>query len=79
MIFGDVIGQTIGDFKRLPSRDTLAWLGVGAAIALTAHPADRSTSTSLSGSQTLDLEAGQTIGGARFQFLGSTRRTWLDA
>ena len=73
VIFGDVIGQTIGDFKRLPSRDTLAWLGVGAAMALAAHPADRSTSTSLSGSQTLDdtLEAGETIGGARFQFLGS--------
>ena len=73
VIFGDVIGRTIGDFKRLPSRDTLTWLGVGAAIALAAHPADRSTSTSLSGSQTLDdtLEAGETIGGAGFQFFGS--------
>ena len=74
VIFGDVIGRTIGDFKRLPSRDTLTWLGVGAAIALAAHPADRSTSASLAGSQALDntLEAGETIGGAIFQFAGST-------
>lgn len=73
VIFGDVIGRTIGDFERLPSGDTLAWLGLGAAMALAAHPADWSTSASLSRSPTLDdtLEAGQTIGGARFQFLGS--------
>ena len=74
VVFGDVIGRTIGDFKRLPSRDTLAWLGVGAAMALSAYPADWSTSASLSGSPTLDdtLEAGETVGGAMFQFLGST-------
>ena len=73
VIFSDVIGRTIGDFERLPSGDTLAWLGLGAAMALAAHPADWSTSASLSRSPTLDdtLEAGQTIGGARFQFLGS--------
>ena len=73
MVFGDVIGRTIGDFKRLPSRDTLAWLGVGAAMALSAYPADWSTSASLSGSPTLDdtLEAGETVGGAMFQHLGA--------
>ena len=73
VIFGDVIGRTFGDFKRLPSQDTLSWLGVGAAIALAAYPADESTSTSWSGSRALDaaLEAGETIGGARFRFLGS--------
>ena len=68
VIFGDVIGQTIGDYKRLPSQDTLAWLSVGAAIALAAHPADRSTSRSLASSQTLDdtFEAGEIVGGAMF-------------
>ena len=73
VIFGDVIGRTIRDFRRLPSQDTLAWLGVGAAIALAAHPADRSTSRSLAGSQTLDdtFEAGEIVGGAMFQFVGS--------
>ena len=74
VIFGDVIGPTIGDFKRLPSQDTLAWLGVGAAIALAAHPADWSTSRSLTGSDTLDatFEAGEVLGGALFQLAGST-------
>ena len=73
VIFGDVIGRTIGDFKRLPSRDTLAWLGIGAAMALAAHPADQSTSRSLAGSLTADhtFEAGEILGGAIFQFVGS--------
>ena len=73
VIFGDVIGRTIGDFKQLASRDTLAWLGVGAAIALTAHPADGSTSRGLARSNTFDdtFEAGEILGGALFQFAGS--------
>ena len=73
IIFGDVIGRTVGDFRRLPSRDTLAWLGVGAAIALAAHPADHSTSRSLARSLTADrtFEAGEILGGAIFQFAGS--------
>lgn len=73
VIFGDVIGRTIGDFKRLPSRDTLALLGIGAVIALSAHPADRATSSSLSGSSALDapFEAGEVVGGALFQLVGS--------
>jgi membrane-associated phospholipid phosphatase len=73
VIFGDVIGRTIGDFKRLPSRDTLAWLGIGAAIALAAHPADQSSSRGLGGSLTADrtFEAGEILGGAIFQFAGS--------
>ncbi len=30
------------DFRRLPSRDTLTWLSVGAAAALAGHQADSS-------------------------------------
>lgn len=73
IIFGDVVGRTIGDFKRLPSTDTLAWLGAGAAIALAAHPADRSSSRTLAKSATADrtFEAGEILGGALFQLAGS--------
>lgn len=73
IIFGDVIGRTLGDFKRLPSRDTLAWLSVGAAIALAAHPADRSSSRTLANSLAADrtFEAGEVLGGALFQLAGS--------
>jgi len=74
IVFRDVIGRTFGDFKRLPSRETLTWLGIGAVAALAAHPADESTSRRLAQSPPLDytFDAGEILGGASFQFLGST-------
>ena len=78
VIFGDVVGPVFGDFRRLPSRDTLTWLGIGGAVALSARPADRPTSTGMAGSQVLDgvFEAGEAMGGAASQFT-SAAATYL--
>jgi membrane-associated phospholipid phosphatase len=70
--FGTVFQETLTDFRRLPSKDTLAWLG-GAAIAATiAHSFDRSTTSALSGARSLErmFEPGKAFGG-HFQLAGS--------
>lgn len=61
--------DTVGDFRRLSSRESLTWLGVGVAAAALTHPADHRVSDALSASPRLDdvFEPGKTIGGARFQ------------
>lgn len=67
-LFTDLFKESVGDFRRLPSSDTLKWLGVGAFIAGMGRTVDRGVSEELSGSRSLDaLDAGETIGGARFQ------------
>lgn len=68
-----VFSSTAGDFRRLPSRDTLTWLGIGAALSAVAHTADASVTSSLSGSSRLDgtLGAGATIGGLPVQLGGA--------
>jgi hypothetical protein len=64
---------TIADFRRLPSDETLNWLGIGAAAAALGHTQDHRLSNSLSGSLRAGeaLEAGETIGGARLQAAGA--------
>lgn len=71
--FSHLFQDTVGDFRRLPSRDTLRWIGIGAAAALISHVEDARITSSLSGSRGLDgtFEAGQTIGGVRFQLGGA--------
>ena len=63
------ITEIVRDVQRLPSRESLAWLGVGAALAALAHPVDRRTSDALGAPAWLDgvFEPGETIGGARLQ------------
>ena len=65
--------DTISDFRRLPSRDTLTWLSVGVAAALVAHTEDAAVSNHLSGFRRLDgaFAPGRTIGGARLELGGA--------
>jgi membrane-associated phospholipid phosphatase len=69
--------DTISDFRRLPSRDTLTWLSVGAAAAIVGHIEDANVTRSLSGSRNLDatFEAGSWIGGTPLQ-LGAAVATY---
>lgn len=72
-VFFHLFQDTVRDFKRLPSRDTLNWLGIGATAALIARTEDVRVIRGLSGSRGLDetFEAGQIVGGARFQVAGA--------
>lgn len=70
---GSVVHGTVDGFASLASTDTLKWLGIGAAMALAAAPADRSTSGVLSGAPSLErpFDPGKTVGGAPFQLAGA--------
>ena len=61
--------DTVRDFKRLPSLESLALLSIGGVAAAWAHPVDNRVSQSLSAPRWLGdaFEPGKTIGGARFQ------------
>jgi membrane-associated phospholipid phosphatase len=67
--FGSIVEDTIHDFRRLPSEDSLKWLGIGGAIAAIGHRVDQPVSRELSTSATLDgvFDSGTTLGGARLQ------------
>lgn len=71
--FARLFQATFDDFRRLPSRETATILAIGAAAAIAGHNADRSVTTTFSGSDGLGgfLGAGQTIGSARFQLGGA--------
>lgn len=71
--FSDLVRDTIGDFRRVPSAETATWLGVGAAVTFAGHFADRTVTRRLSGAAALDpvFEPGKSIGGARFQLGGA--------
>jgi membrane-associated phospholipid phosphatase len=72
-LFDDLVTTTLTDFGRFPSRETLAWVGVGAAIAAFGHTADHETSAGMSASRSLDavFGPGETLGGARTQIIGA--------
>lgn len=76
--FGVLFEETIRDFGRLRSKETVAWLGLGAVAATLAHSVDRSTSNGLSSARGLDATfgPGKDLGGARVQF-GSALATFL--
>ena len=75
--FSHLFKDTLNDFRRLPSRDTLTWLSIGAAAAIAGHTEDVSVTRSLSGSRNLDetFEAGNWIGGTPLQ-LGAAVATY---
>jgi membrane-associated phospholipid phosphatase len=68
--FSDLFTGTIGDFKRLPSRDTALILGLGGALALVGHTEDARVSQVMTGARSLEkpFEPGATIGAVHFQF-----------
>jgi membrane-associated phospholipid phosphatase len=72
-----VFGEAIQDFRLLPSKDSLKWVGIGLAAAAIAHSMDAGVSRDLSSSATLDgvLARGQSLGGARVQ-IGSALATY---
>ena len=65
--------ETVRDVRRLPSKESLIWLGVGAAAAALVQPADRHVSNVVAAPRSLHtvFEPGETIGGARFQMGGA--------
>jgi len=73
VLFADVLRDTLGDFRRLPSNDTLITLSLGATIALAGHSADGPTSAGLSGAHQLDstFDPGEVLGGAAVQLAGA--------
>jgi membrane-associated phospholipid phosphatase len=72
-LFDDLVTTTLTDFGRFPSRETLAWVSVGAAIAAFGHTADRETSSAMSASRSLEtvFGPGESLGGARMQMIGA--------
>jgi membrane-associated phospholipid phosphatase len=65
--------DTAQDFRRLPTANTAKWLVFGAAVAATAHLADKEVTRSLSGTTSLDdtIQPGMVIGSTPFQLGGS--------
>ncbi len=64
---------TVDDLRRLPSRDTLTWLSIGAVASAVAYRGDDRVSRAFSGSNRLDgaFESGSTIGGLSVQLGGA--------
>jgi membrane-associated phospholipid phosphatase len=70
--FSKVFTSTVGDFKRLPSKETATWLSLGAALALAAHAQDREVTRAFNGNGLHEtFEAGATIGGVPLQLGGA--------
>ena len=74
---GDIFVGTLRGFQHLPTRSNFELLGIGAAAALAAHPADSETSRALANSIALHepFEAGAFVGGTPFQ-LGAAIATY---
>jgi membrane-associated phospholipid phosphatase len=75
--FPGIFEDVVGDFMRLPSKDTMSLLGFGAAAAMMGHSVDRSVTATIGrpGRAGTALEAGNIIGGFQFQ-LGSALATY---
>jgi membrane-associated phospholipid phosphatase len=70
---GSLLGETLQDFRRLPSEDALRWLVIGAFAASIGGSVDQPVSRTLSTSSRLRdlLDSGEIIGGARAQLGGA--------
>jgi membrane-associated phospholipid phosphatase len=68
-VWRDLFLDTAGDLRRVPSRQTLGWLVIGAAAAAGSRPADPHVGRSLSTARMLEepLEPGAVIGSTPLQ------------
>lgn len=68
-----LIEDTIVDFGRFASEDTLTILGLGAAAAVVGSGFDQSSSAKLSSSRAMDafFDSGELLGGAKMQLVGA--------
>jgi membrane-associated phospholipid phosphatase len=75
--FSQLFTETVGDLTRLPSRENLTWLGIGAVAALAAHAGDHQVTTTVTGTRMFgaSLDSGSTLGGMPVQ-LGSAFATF---
>jgi hypothetical protein len=71
--FSQLFKSAVTDVRDLPSRESIVWLGVGAAASLVAHQHDTRVTNSFTGSRTMEetFESGSTIGGMPFQLSGA--------
>jgi hypothetical protein len=71
--FSQLLKDTLGDFKKLPSRRTFTWLTIGAGAAAISHPADGPVTRTLSRPNTLHeiFETGGVIGNPAVQAGGA--------
>jgi hypothetical protein len=76
-VWHDLFLDAGGDLRRLPSRQTLGWLMIGAAAAAGTRPADSHVGRSLSSARMLEepLEPGAVIGSTPLQ-LGLSAATY---
>ena len=79
-IWDDLFAGSVSDIKRLPSKQTLGWLAIGAVAAAGTHSVDRRVSQSLGAAKTLHepLEPGAVLGSTPFQ-LGASITTYAIA
>ncbi len=79
-VWQDLFVGTGRDLARLPSRQTIGLLAIGAVAAFGSHAADKSVSRSLSANKTLEepLEPGAVLGSTPFQ-LGASLATYAIA
>lgn len=70
--FSSLFTETVKDFGKLPSKDSLKWVGIGLAAAAALHPVDQSATRTMSVSS-LDrtFRSGPTIGSAAVQMSGA--------
>lgn len=69
--FSGLFQDAVTDFRGLASKKSLTVLGIGAVAAAAAHTADGSMTATLSNPRAGFLEAGETLGSARFQLAGA--------
>ena len=69
--FSGLFHDTVTDFRSLASTKPLTILGIGAVAAAAARTADGSMTATLSRQRAGFLDAGETIGSARFQLAGA--------
>jgi membrane-associated phospholipid phosphatase len=71
--FSELFSGTVSDLRRLPTRENLTWLGVGAIAAFAAHSQDSTATATLSASTSLEqtFGSGAVLGGMPVQFGGA--------
>ena len=67
---GKLLKDTVGDFRRLPSKESLTILMIGGTFAATSRPHDQNLTLRIAGTSVHHgvYEPGRVMGGAQFQF-----------